>query len=263
MFTGFRNAGFDLGMLTEGTFLTPRNLFNLTIQTVSVAIMATDMVFIIVMRHIDLSVGALLCTCSAVMAMTQTSYLPDIFGVELGHPIIPWVAIAAGLITGAVIGSFHGWMVGYQVVPAFIVTLGGFLVWRNVGWFMTDGATIGPLDPTFQLFGATWSWIIGAVAAVIAALLLAQARRTKISHGFAVKPMAAEIGIGAIIIGTILGFVAALNAYRVPDRVIARDFADYGCETAEGCSASYGLPISVLVLAVWIDIQYRKRVGTK
>ena len=45
---------------TDGRFLSARNIFNLTIQTVSVAIMATGMVFVIVMRHIDLSVGALL-----------------------------------------------------------------------------------------------------------------------------------------------------------------------------------------------------------
>ena len=45
-------------ILTGGQFLTPRNIFNLTIQTVSVAIMATGMVFVIVTRHIDLSVGS-------------------------------------------------------------------------------------------------------------------------------------------------------------------------------------------------------------
>ena len=56
--------------ITDGRFLTPRNIFNLTIQTVSVGIMATGMVFIIVTRHIDLSVGSLLATCSAMMAMT-------------------------------------------------------------------------------------------------------------------------------------------------------------------------------------------------
>jgi D-xylose transport system permease protein len=61
-------------IMTDGRFLTPRNIFNLTIQTVSVAIMATGMVFVIVTRHIDLSVGSLLATCSAVMAMVQTSW---------------------------------------------------------------------------------------------------------------------------------------------------------------------------------------------
>lgn len=257
LYTGFSRAGFSLGMLTEGTFLTPRNLFNLSIQTASVAIMATGMVFIIVMRHIDLSVGALLCTCSAVMAMTQTSILPDMFNLPLGHPMIPWIAILAGLIVGLIIGSFQGWLIGYQLIPAFIVTLGGFLVWRNVGWFMTDGATIGPLDPTFQLFGGisgtlgeSWSWLIGCLASVAAVFLMFSARRTRVSHGFPVKPVSAEIAISAIVVASILGFIAVMNSYEVPIRVIERDFADYGCATAENCSASYGLPISVIVLLV-------------
>src|SRR6056297_1889147 len=100
-------------MLTDGRFLTPRNLFNLTIQTVSVAIMATGMVFIIVTRHIDLSVGSVLATCSAVMAMTQTQWLPDALGLGIGHPATAWVAIAIGIATGAAVGAFHGWLVGY------------------------------------------------------------------------------------------------------------------------------------------------------
>ncbi len=76
--------GFNV--VTDGRFLTSRNLFNLSIQTVSVAIMACGMVFIIVTRHIDLSVGALLATTSAVMAMTQTELLPHVLGLGLNNP---------------------------------------------------------------------------------------------------------------------------------------------------------------------------------
>ena len=39
-------------VLTDGRFLTPRNIFNLTIQTVSVAIMATGMVFVVWKSHL-------------------------------------------------------------------------------------------------------------------------------------------------------------------------------------------------------------------
>lgn len=92
-------------VLTDGRFLTPRNIFNLTIQTVSVAIMATGMVFVIVTRHIDLSVGSLLATCSAMMAITQTSFLPGI-GLDFGNPLIAPVAILVGIVTGAIIGAF-------------------------------------------------------------------------------------------------------------------------------------------------------------
>ena len=246
-------VGFDL--LTGGRFLTPRNIFNLTIQTVSVAIMATGMVFIIVTRHIDLSVGALLATCSAVMAMTQTELLPNALGLGIGHPLIPWITIVVGLAVGTLIGAFHGYLVGYLLIPAFIVTLGGLLVWRNVAWYLTSGKTIGPLDETFQKFGGingtlgeTGSWIVGALALVGALYGLWAARRNKTKHGFPVKPLWAEGVLAGIIAAAILGFVATLNAYQVPERRLQRMFEARGEVMPEGFTQSYGIPISVLLL---------------
>ncbi len=246
-------VAFDVA--SGGRFITPRNLFNLTIQTASVAIMATGMVFIIVTRHIDLSVGSILATCSAVMAMTQTLVLPDWLGLGLGHPLTPWVAIAFGIVAGALVGGFHGWLVGYLAIPAFIVTLGGLLVWRNVAWYLTSGQTIGPLDDTFQLFGGingtlgeTGSWILGAVAAATAIWALVAARRNKVAHDFPVKPMWAEAAVGAVIVAAILGFVALLNAYTIPDRVLQRRFEARGEVMPEGLTQGYGVPISVVLL---------------
>lgn len=244
-------------VLTDGRFLTPRNIFNLTIQTVSVAIMATGMVFVIVTRNIDLSVGALLATASAMMAMTQTVVVPEWFGLGLNHPLTTPIAIAVGLLTGLIIGGFHGWLVGYLTIPAFIVTLGGLLVWRNVAWHLTNGQTIGPLDQNFQLFGGTngtlgetWSWVFGAVAVVAALYGLFTARRAKLSHDFPVKPVWAEVLMGAIIGGAILGFVGTLNAYQIPERRLARMFEARGEVMPEGFTTGYGLPISVFVLIV-------------
>ncbi len=244
-------------VLTDGRFLTPRNIFNLTIQTVSVAIMATGMVFVIVTRHIDLSVGALLATCSAVMAMMQTAWLPQLLGLPLGHPLIPWLAIGAGILTGGLIGAFQGYLSGYLMIPAFIVTLGGLLVWRNTAWYLTNGQTIGPLDSTFQMFGGIngtlgefWSWVIGIVATLAALVGLWAKRRDKTRHDFPVKPMWAEITLGAIIAGVILGFIAVLNSYQIPVARLNRQFEARGEVMPEGYSAAYGLPISVLLLIV-------------
>ena len=244
-------------VLTDGRFLTPRNIFNLTIQTVSVAIMATGMVFVIVTRHIDLSVGALLATCSAVMAMMQTAWLPQLLGLPLGHPLIPWLAIAAGILTGGLIGAFQGWLTGYLLIPAFIVTLGGLLVWRNTAWYLTNGQTIGPLDQTFQMFGGIngtmgefWSWVVGIVATLAALAALWAKRRDKLRHEFPVKPLWAEIALGAVIAGAILGLIAVLNSYQVPAARLQRDFAARGETMPEGFTAAYGLPISVLLLIV-------------
>lgn len=254
-------------VLTEGRFLTPRNIFNLTIQTVSVAIMATGMVFVIVTRHIDLSVGALLATCSAVMAMLQTQWLIGFMGLELGDPGLAWLAIIGGLAVGTLIGAFNGWLIGYLTIPAFIVTLGGLLIWRNVGWYLTSGQTT-PVNDTFQMFGgisgtlgATWSWVLGGLATLAALYGLWRGRRTKIAHDFPVKPVWAEYVVAGIVAAGIMGFVAILNSYQVPERVLARDFAARGVELPDGYTEAYGLPISVFLLiavAVVMTIVARK-----
>lgn len=245
--------GFDL--FTGGRFLTARNIFNLSIQTVSVGIMATGMVFVIVMRHIDLSVGSMLAVCSASMAMVQTDVLPDMLGLGLNHWTTAPLTIALGLLTGALIGAFNGWLIGYLTIPAFIVTLGGLLVYRNVAWYLTGGQTIGPLDSTFMLFGGTngtlgptLSWIVGVFAAAVAAIGLWKARLSKVRHDFPVKPMWAEVSLGLIISGSILGYIWILNSYQVPTRRLQRLFESRGETMPEGYTETFGLPISVLIL---------------
>jgi D-xylose transport system permease protein len=241
--------------VTDGRFLSARNIFNLTIQTVSVAIMATGMVFIIVCRHIDLSVGAILALASAVMGMVQARWLPATFGLELGHPLIAPLTMLAGLVTGTAIGILNGWLIGYQRIPAFIVTLGGLLIWRYVGWYLTAGQTIAPLDQTFLLFGGAegtlgvrTSWVIGAFAALAAIWILYAGRRRKQSHGFPTRPLWAEAVVMALVSAVIMGFVAILNAYEVPQAKLRRVFEARGVEMPEGYTQGYGLPISVVIL---------------
>ena len=242
-------------LVTGGLFLSARNIFNVTIQTVSVAIMATGMVFIIVMRHIDLSVGSLLAMCSAVMAMMQARWLPNLLGIEVGSVLIFPLALLSGLIVGTLIGALHGWLAGYQGIPSFIVTLGGLLIWRNVAWYTTTGQTIAPLDRTLLQFGGaegtlgpTWSWIVAALACVAAAWAIWSARRNKLSHGFPVKPAWAEGLMTLLFVGAILGFTAVLNSYLIPEARLGRMFEARGETMPEGFTLGHGLPISVLIL---------------
>ena len=245
--------GFSIA--TGGNFLTPRNIFNLTVQTVSVAIMATGMVFVIVTRNIDLSVGALLAICSAVIAMVQARWLPGYFGFEFGSPWIAPLAVLSGLIVGTLIGAFNGILIGYQMIPAFIVTLGGFLVWRYAGWFLTEGQTIAPLDSTFILLGGAegtlgefWSWVVAAIASLGAVWTVYHARRNRIAHDFATKPLWADVTIAGVFVAAIFGFVATLNAYNLPTGKLRRIFEARGEVLPEGYTEGHGLPISVLVL---------------
>ena len=69
-------------ILTSGDFLTARNLWNLSVQSTSIAVMATGMVLIIVSRNIDLSVGSLLGFLGYTMALVQTNGTIAFFGID-------------------------------------------------------------------------------------------------------------------------------------------------------------------------------------
>src|SRR6188474_2676546 len=73
-------VGFNI--LSGGLFLTSRNLWNLSVQSSSIAIMATGMVLIIVSRNIDLSVGSLLGFLGYSMALVQTDGILSFFGLS-------------------------------------------------------------------------------------------------------------------------------------------------------------------------------------
>jgi len=238
---------------TGGTFLTPRNLFTLTLQTASVAVMATGMVFVIVTRNIDLSIGSMLGIVGMLMGVIQVQILPDILG--FGNPAIWVITVTIGILLGAGIGAFQGWLIGYLVIPSFIVTLGGLLIWRGGAWWVSKGTTISPLDPNFIMLGGasgtigvTASWALAIVGSVLTALFLINTRRKHISHGFAVKPIWAEYALGAILVGAICGITAIMNAYLIPTRILERRFAADGLEMPEGYTEAYGFPISVLIV---------------
>ncbi|WP_425287732.1 sugar ABC transporter permease [Pseudorhizobium banfieldiae] len=241
-------------VMTDGLFLTPRNLWNLTVQTSSVAVMATGMVLVIVTRNIDLSVGSILGFTGMIMGVMQAQILPDMLG--FGHPAIWALALLSGLLVGAMVGTLHGLIIAFLGVPSFIVTLGGLLVWRGATWFVTSGQTVAPMDPTFRLMGggttgsigATWSWIVGILACLAIAAAIINARRQRKRFAFPRKPIWAEYVIGAIGCLIVLGAVMVANSYYWPV-AIARRYADAsGIDWPEGgLLISHGIAIPVLI----------------
>ena len=242
------------GVFTDGRFLSPRNFFNVSVQTASVAVMATGMVFVIVTRNIDLSVGSLLGFIGMATAALQVQVLPDILG--LGHWSIWIIAVIFAITMGAVLGAFQGWIIGYLTVPAFIVTLGGFLVYRGAMWWVTKGQTQAPLDPTFRLLGGgaegtlgeTMSWIFGIVASLVAVGFMLLSRRNKASHGFTVKPAWAEGILMAIAAGGIMIFVWIMNSYPIPKGAMRRMTEAQGIEYTDGLVWNHGVAIPVVIL---------------
>jgi len=237
-----------------GAFLTPRNLWNLSVQTSSIAVMATGMVLVIVTRHIDLSVGSLLGFTAMIMGVVQVWILPQVLG--LGHPMIWVITVIVGILFGALIGAFQGFLIAYLSIPAFIVTLGGLLIWRGASYLVARGETIAPVDQSFALIGggpygtvgAMGSWILGIACCVLIVILLANGRRQRLRFGFPTRPMWAEGLIGGLGIAASLGAVMVMNAYPWPKGIVKRYAAANNIDVPEGgLFISHGFAFPILI----------------
>lgn len=239
----------------RGAFLTPRNLWNLSVQTASIGIMATGMVLVIVTRNIDLSVGSILGFCAIVMGVMQVYVLPQYLG--LGHPLLWIIAALTGIVIGAMIGAFHGFLIAYGKIPSFIVTLGGLLVWRGAAFLVARGETISPVDATFALLGggpygavgAKGSWIVGLLACAAILWLIWNGRIQRTKHDFPQRPLWAEYFLAILGCGVVIGAVLLVNAYPWPIGIVKNYAAANGIEIPEGgLFISHGFAIPVLIL---------------
>lgn len=244
-------VGFHLyGMVFngQGAFLTPRNLWNLSVQMCSIGVMATGMVLVIVTRNIDLSVGSVLGVVGMVMGVLQVEWLPQVLG--LGHPAIWIITVITGLLLGLLIGTFNGVLIAYLSIPSFIVTLGGLMAWRGLAYLTTSGRTISPVDSTFALLGggpygsvgATGTWIIGLVACAALLWGLVSGRAARRKHGFPQRPVWAETTLAVLGCGLVIGAVLVVNAYPWPKGILKQQ------NLPEDAFVSHGFAYPVLIL---------------
>jgi len=265
---------FDI--VSGGTFLSPRNLWNLSVQSASIGIMATGMVLIIVSRNIDLSVGSMLGFLGYTMAMFQAVWIPQSLGLGLEQPYTWILTLLVGIALGAVVGGLQGFIVAFGGVPSFIVTLGGLLIWRGLIFRYAQGQTIAPLDTTFQMLGGgvvgtrvgalgEWpSWALGAVICVAIVLLMIATRRRKRRYGFPVRPMWAELLVGAIACGVVLGTVWVANSYPLPVNVALAIAQERGIPVPPGgipTGVAFPVVIMLIVTLVVTFLATRRRFG--
>ncbi|MBV8504122.1 MAG: ABC transporter permease [Paucibacter sp.] len=237
-----------LAIATDGVFVSPRNLYNLSIQTCVTAIMACGMVFLIVARQIDLSVGSIMAFTGMMVAWTQTNKL----GIE-GN--VGWIAsIGVGIVGGLLLGLFQGWWAAYRGVPAFVVTLAGYLMFRGAAFLVADGQTLAPLSDNFQRLGGglqgsigpAWSWLLAGVGCAALILQTHSARRSRAAYGAKQHPLWADVLKVALIGGALLAFVAVVCAYPDPSS-----------ETESGKGIAVPV-LLLLVIALVLDVVARR-----
>jgi D-xylose transport system permease protein len=165
---------------TGGRFLTQGNLASLLSQSAVLLVVAVGMTFAILIRGIDLSVGA---------GVALTGVVAGIVHVKCGLPAP--VAMLAALATGAAIGAWHGFWVGWLGVPAFVATLAGFKAYRGGALVLSHATSITmgeDFDRLNRSIGATTTWIL--VLAVLALGVLTVLREATRRRQLALEPLA-------------------------------------------------------------------------
>ena len=124
-------------------FMSVGNWTNVLRQTSINGVLAIGMTFVILTKGIDLSVGSLLAVAGMVTGSMVTG----------DNPSSPWLAVAAGLLTGTVLGCVNGAIVARLSVAPFVVTLGMLSVARGLTFIYNDGMPIANLSPQFRFLG--------------------------------------------------------------------------------------------------------------
>lgn len=198
---------------TDGLMLLPNNVAALIQQNAYVFILTIGMVMIIVAGHIDLSVGSVVAFVGGICALMI---------MEWG---VSWpLAVVLSVVLGGVVGAWQGFWVAYVGIPAFIVTLGGMLLFRGLAIYFV-GTTVGGLPSDFNALaiGALPNWLgflgnLDAVTVLIGALAIAglvlgqvRTRRELIKNDLRLEPFAAFIGKLVLSVAAI-GYVTYLLA---------------------------------------------------
>ncbi|OCT14186.1 ABC transporter permease [Paenibacillus pectinilyticus] len=195
-------------IMTDGLFMSSRNISNLIDATGYIAVLAVGMTLVIVIRHIDLSVGF------------AAGFLGAIAAVLLSQAGVPfYLTIPIILVLGIIVGLFNGLLVAQFGIPSFVASLAGMLIFRGALLRVTEKTgTIIVKDEHFNAIGNGFipsitkvgglnllSLILGAVMIILYIYSEFSKRNNKLKYNFDV--------VSANIFTVKVVFVSAIIAY--------------------------------------------------
>lgn len=207
-------------LATGGIFISSRNISNLLNQTGYIAVLAVGMTLVMVIRHIDLSVGFLAGFLGAVAAIALNTW---------NLPI--WAVIPLVLVMGALAGLLTSITIAQLMIPSFVATLAAMLIYRGAllratlktgtivisndifnaigNGYIPDFPDIGFLPKMHKL-----TLLLGIVAAVLIVISEINSRKKKMEYQFEVlskNVFALKLIFTVLLIGGITYVLAGYN----------------------------------------------------
>ena len=197
--------GFDIA--SGGRMLTPSNMQNLLAGNAYVLILAIGMVMVIVVGHIDLSVGSVAGFVGMIVALSAR---------DLNFSW--WASLLAGLVVGILIGCWQGFWLAKVGIPGFITTLAGMMIFRG-GVIWISGSVSVPVPSELRVLGAGYlpEWgptftqmnnstlLLGVVAIAFFTWSQLRAYRDQVTSGDDVA--LAPVVIRVLLIAAVIGYI--------------------------------------------------------
>ncbi|CEG23674.1 Xylose transport system permease protein XylH [Planococcus massiliensis] len=201
-------------IMTDGLFMSSRNISNLLDSAGYIAVLAVGMTLVIVIRHIDLSVGFAAGFLGAIAA---------IFLTQMGVSV--YITVPAILIFGIVAGLFNGFLIAQLGIPAFVATLAAMLIFRGALLRVTEQTgTIIVNDDKFNALGNGFipslmevnglhllSLIVGLIGILLYVYSEFSNRRNKVKYKFDV-PSKGIFALKLILVSAVIAYITWILA---------------------------------------------------
>lgn len=202
-------------VLSDGSYFTARNFTNLFRQAVFTAVLATGIISVIILGHIDLSIGSTAALSGGIVG---------IFTTINGYPLA--VALIVALLAGALVGAWNGFWVAYRDVPPFIATMASMMVVRASLVGITDGVTISPMPDVMKELATGYlpNWFsivlcVGLMAVLVGSRWMDRLNKQKL--GLEPKALWSDILSSVVSVLLVGAFLAMMLSYKgVPTALV-------------------------------------------
>ena len=196
----------------EPAFLGPRNLTQLIVEFSIVGTLALGMFMILLTGQIDLSVGRGVGLVGGIAAGL-------VFQQGWPAPLAMLAAFAAALVLWLLMGT----LIVKQRIPAFIITLGGLLIFKGLFWLVIQNSTVpvsrGDQDNLYSLLTTYYlpnhvGLALAALVAAALAILTNWTRAARTAHGLPVPPVARVVAQWLVTAAALVAVAHLFNQFR-------------------------------------------------
>jgi D-xylose transport system permease protein len=188
-------------------FLSPRNIYNLFMQSAVIATLAVGITVVLLLGDIDLSAAATAGVCAALLGVLVLSGVPG------------WTACLVVMGVGMIMGATQGVLVAYVGIPSFVVTLAGLLGFQGLMQKILPTGNLNVSDPFVRGFARVLlpdaaGWALAATCVLVFAFLNIRKQNYRHKKGLEVEKSIAIWGQVAFFGVLMFATVATLNSYR-------------------------------------------------